>query len=93
MDWNGYGPLEGQLWRYSEVSTDKIWQVPINNDNEGIISLATDGNTLFIGVGGEEGYYSAGGEGKIYAYDEQRGARLISPILSEGTQVLYLRPR
>lgn len=94
MDWTGYGPRVGQLWKYDRVTMEKVCEIPANYYYEGILSLATDGKSLFIGTGKEAGYYTYSygtGQGIVYVYDDQLGARPISRTLGEGIQVLYLQ--
>ena len=87
MDWTGSGAPEAQLWRYNGSTGELVLSIPVNSSHQGIISMATDGLYLYLGLGGEEGYYESYGAGKVYRYDGTN-AELISGVMGEGVQCL-----
>ncbi|NVM56705.1 MAG: hypothetical protein HWN51_01100, partial [Desulfobacterales bacterium] len=87
MDWIGIGAPEAQLWMYNGTLEELVWFAPVTNPGEGIISMTTNGSVLFIGLGGEEGYYGSTGIGQVYSYDGVE-VQLISDVMGEGVQVL-----
>jgi len=59
---------------------------------DGIISMATDGQYLYFGIGAEAGAYYGSettGTGKIFRYDGIQ-VEEISGYLGSGVQVLYV---
>jgi len=96
FDANGTGIAP--LYRYNGASFTKVWSYPTTTDNyhEGIISMATDGTYLYIGVGGQAvgypTYMSGDGAGKVYRSSDGINFELISSIMGTGIQVLYVAP-
>jgi len=76
------GTYEGAVWVYG------VWTEPAGN---GILSMAIGPhNRLFLGVGGEAGYYGDTGSGIVYSYDGRgEPQRVSSTELGTGVQVLY----
>lgn len=90
-DWDNIGTPETRLYSYNGFSTTLFWSTPVNEPNEGIISMATDGWMLLIGLGVEPTYYChwfPAGPGRIYSYD---GTTVTShpQTLGTGVQVIY----
>jgi hypothetical protein len=97
------GFASGELQRYKAIAPSSVWTAP--EGLGGIISMTTDGNSLFFGVGAEGGaYYGSerSGEGRIYVYDGVNDPLLISsPRSTSGTLhlgigvqvLLYVPPR
>ena len=90
-DWMYMGDQEAQLWKYDGSTRTKVWNTSVSNYCEGIISMATDGNLLFIGMGGEPTYFwGYNGTGEVYSYDGTNDPQLISSTtMGTGVQVLY----
>lgn len=88
------GLADGRLQRYAGTFDgvtviEEIWTEPTGND---IISMvAGPQNKLFLGVGGEAGYYrSITGNGIVYSYDGRKEPQRVSNVeLGTGVQVLY----
>lgn len=85
---NTYGSSQ-QLYRWNNGSPQSVWQGTGNGREDGVISMATNGETLFFGTGVSAGYYSGSGNGAIYAYDGQNVTAL-SGTLSYGINQLAL---
>ena len=85
---------DGMLMRYAGIRDGVtiivgLWTEPEGN---GILSMAVGpGNRLFLGVGGEAGYYGRStGNGIVYAYDGKKAPqRVCTQELGTGVQVLY----
>lgn len=77
----------GQLWRSDGSGRGTcVYTAP-----DGIIAMETDGQNLYLGTGGEAGYYGeTGGTANIYKYDGTN-VELISDYdqFGAGVQVLY----
>jgi len=74
----------GKLQSFDGKKVQTIWTAPTS-----IISMATDGNRLYLGTGGEAGYLGrTSGDGRVYVYDG-KSVNPISDRLGVGVQVLY----
>ncbi|HIE43654.1 MAG TPA: hypothetical protein EYP78_02515, partial [Candidatus Omnitrophica bacterium] len=80
---------QAELLKYDGVSFTSVWQKSVTNYHEGILSLASDGDDLYIGMGGDAKYYREEGIGQVYRYDGSQ-VQLISGMLGKGIQVLYI---
>jgi hypothetical protein len=83
------------LYRYDGTSFTQVWSYSTTTTNyhEGIISMATDGTYLYVGVGGQAvgypTYMSGEGTGKVYRTLDGTTFELVSGIMGTGVQVLY----
>jgi murein DD-endopeptidase MepM/ murein hydrolase activator NlpD len=84
------------LYRYDGINlpSSPTWiYSPAPNPHEGIISMATDGKSLFVGVGGQAvgypTYMSATGTGKVYRSSDGINFEPASDTMGTGVQVLY----
>ncbi|MBM4463373.1 MAG: hypothetical protein FJ012_08565, partial [Chloroflexi bacterium] len=74
-DWTGGGPQEGRLYRFDAAAENPtvpelVWWGPEVSKYAGILSMVADGPYLYLGTGGEAGYYQqAGGTGVVWRYD------------------------
>ena len=66
-----------------------IWDAP-GNDESTISTMINDGNTMYLGIGGDQGYNSHLQPGYVYAYTGTGIPTLISPSLDDGVQVLFI---
>lgn len=86
----GDGRLERYAGTYDGLPIiQKIWTEP---DGNGVISMVVGPqNKLFLGVGGEAGYYSSTiGNGRVYSYDGKKAPQMVcTEELGTGVQVLY----
>ena len=76
-----------QTWTYSTTT---------GNPYEGIISMATDGGYLYVGLGGQAvgypSYMSAEGTGKVYKSSDGVNFEPASATMGTGIQTLYYVP-
>jgi hypothetical protein len=90
-DWDSIGTPETQLFTYNGWSTSLFWSTPVDEPNEGIISMASNGSSLLFGLGVEPTYYChwfPAGPGRIYGYDGST-VSLHADSLGVGVQVIY----
>jgi hypothetical protein len=87
---SGFSASDAQLWTYDGASTNIIWTLATTNAWEGIHTLATDGTTLYLGVGGDSTYYGSNGTGRVYSYSPVAGVVAISDTMGKGVEVLYI---
>ena len=92
-DWQGIGTAETRLFSYDGATSTQIWSTAVDEDSEGIISMAYGDSTLIFGTGVEPTYYACGGVGPgyVYSYDGST-VSLISGPLGSGVEVLYYGP-
>ncbi|RLF13834.1 MAG: hypothetical protein DRJ97_07320, partial [Thermoprotei archaeon] len=94
-DWVWEGPKVAKLYRYDGSTFEEVWSVPVTYSHEGIISMETDENYLYLGLGGEVRGYPPGltgsGTGHVYRYDGS-SFELISPDMGTGVESLYYGP-
>ena len=88
MDKLYYGNGLG-LWSYNGVNRVNEATIPRDHYYNEILSLESDGADLYIGVGGEAGYYRRSGIGKVYRYDGDQ-LEPISGQMGSAVQVLYI---
>ena len=94
FDANGTGIAP--LYRYDGISFTQVWSYSTTTTNyhEGIISMATDGTYLYVGVGGQAvgypPYMSGVGTGKVYRSSDGINFELISETMGTGIQILYV---
>jgi len=76
----------GSLSLYKSLSYDHVMTA---SDGQ-VLSLVNDGNTMYIGTGGELGYWDKSGIGRVYSYTGSGSPTLISGALDTGVQCLTL---
>jgi hypothetical protein len=93
-DWNGDGPQEARLYRFDDTdpTPQKVWELSVGNLNEGILSMVTYGQYLYLGAGGEAGYYEqVEGTGTVWRYDGASVEPFSEGVdMKSGIQTLYL---
>ena len=86
---------EAYLKRYNGMSPEEdiMWSIPVNNPREGIISLASMDEYLYLGLGGEAFTLntSAVTTGEVYRFNGLTFESVSGP-LGTGVQVLYYPP-
>jgi hypothetical protein len=93
-DWDTIGSPETRLYAFNGILSSVFWTAPVDEPNEGIISMASDGYTLLIGLGVEPSYYChwfSQGPGRTYSSD----GSTVSPVpgtMGTGVQVIYCIP-
>jgi hypothetical protein len=92
-DWIGDGSQEARLYRFdADPTPQKVWELSVGNLNEGILSMVTDGHYLYLGTGGEAGYYQQPeGTGMVWRYDGASMEPFPEGVdMKSGIQTLYL---
>lgn len=86
-------PMSARLLRWDgSAPTVNVWSIYVNNSYQGIISMATDGTYLYLGMGADITYFeSTAGTGRVYRFDGTN-VDLISGNMGRGIQVLYYQP-
>lgn len=67
------------IWHEREHEMEEVHAWPVKRYAEGVCSLATDGDRLYIGLGMPNGYYSGDGTAEVWAYDGESFERLCPP--------------
>lgn len=93
--WAGWGVAEGRLYRFNGSGFQLVRSWAVSNIHEGVISLASDGRYLYVGLGAQAiGYPSMTGRGKgslwIYDLRTNRFVKVI-PNLDSGVQTILPR--
>ena len=90
-DWRGFGLPETQLFSYNGTWSSLTWRTFVDELHESILSMASDGAQLLLGLGVEPTYYCSwfpAGPGHVYSFNGS-SATPVSESMGVGIQVLY----
>ncbi|UCE17672.1 MAG: T9SS type A sorting domain-containing protein [Gemmatimonadota bacterium] len=89
-DWRGFGLPETQLFSYNGTWSNLIWRTAVDELHESVLSMASDGGQLLLGLGVEPTYYCSWfpeGPGQVYSFNGSSGVP-VSERMGVGVQVL-----
>ncbi|MFC2173225.1 hypothetical protein ACFLU6_11430 [Acidobacteriota bacterium] len=74
---DGLKDYEANFYRFDMPGVfHSIWSMPMESKTSGVISMTTDGETLYFGTGISEGFYTGDGRAEVYSYNGTAVAKI-----------------